>query len=122
MRELFKFPSMNSIASIELMISFGGAMGSVAGISRVVSGKYNRIPAGDIWLIAENVSVSFPVIMQFHDLSSSLTRISIMLFEISDFGVDKLLELHPFKRAAMDAIRTINKFFLIARVSLGIII
>lgn len=44
-----------------------------------------------------------------------------MLFEVSGFSVDKLLELHPFKRAAMNAIRMINRFFLPAWVSLGII-
>ena len=112
---------MNSIASMELIISFAGAMGSVAGISRVVSGKYNRIPVGDMWLIAENVSVLFPLIKQPQDLSSSSTWISIILFEGSEFAVGKLSALHPLNRAAMDAIRTRNRFFLLARVGLEII-
>ncbi len=112
---------MNSLASMELMISFAGAMGSVAGISSVVSGKYSRIPVGDMWLIAENVSALFPFIMQFHDLSSSLTRISIMLFEVGEFAVEELLELHPCKSARMDAIRMNGRFFLPASVSLEII-
>ena len=121
-REFFKFPSTNSLASIEPMISLAGTMGSAAGISSVVLGKYNRTPAGDMWLIAENVSVLLPLIMQSHDLSSSLTRISIILFEGSEFAVGKLSALHPLNRATMDAIKIISRICLAARVILGIII
>ena len=56
-REFFKFPSVNSLASMEPMISFAGGLGSLAGISKDVSGKNSRIPAGDKWLNTENVSV-----------------------------------------------------------------
>ena len=71
---------MNSSAAMEPTILFSGGIGVVSAKSRVVSGKYNRIPVGEIWLIAENVRGEFPFITQFHDFSSSLTRISIMLF------------------------------------------
>ena len=121
-REFFKFPSTNSLASTEPMISFSGTMGSGAGISSIVSGKYSRTPAGDIWLIAENVSVLFPLIMQSHDLSSSLTRISVILFGGSEFVVGKLSALHPLNRTAMDAVRIINRICLVIRVSFGVIV